>query len=125
MFHSYFTNRAFFVSLDNVFSEAETINYRVPQGSILGFLLFLLYVIDIPQTLSDSHTYLLADDTSIYYQHKDVVEIGNVLNKEFANMCEWLVDNNLSVTFDEDKTKCILFSKEKNIVGAQHNIREK
>ena len=108
-----------------MFSEAETINYRVPQASILGFLLFLLYVIDIPQTVSDSHTYLLADDTSIYYENKDVVEIGNVLNKEFVNVCEWLVDNNLSATFDEDKTKCILFRKEKNIVGAQHNIREK
>ena len=39
-------------------------------------------------------------------------------------MCEWLVDNNLSATFDEDKTKCILFRKEKNIIGAQHKYEK-
>ena len=41
------------------------------------------------------------------------MEIENVLNKEFANMCKWFVDNKLSIHFGEDKTKCILFSKEK------------
>ena len=74
------TKRAFFISLDNVFSEAGTINCVVPQGSILGSLIFLLCINDIPQALSDSHTYLYADDTSIFDQHmgatKDVKELG-------------------------------------------------
>ena len=96
-------------------SEAGTINCGVPQGSILGPLLFLLYINDIPQVLSDTHTYLYADNTSIFYQQKGVAEIGNVLNKEFANVCEWFVHNKLSIHFAEDKTKCILFSKEKNL----------
>ena len=65
--NSYHTNRAFFVSLDNQFSEAGTINCGVPQGCTLRLLLFLLYVNDIPQALSDSHKYLYADDTSIFY----------------------------------------------------------
>ena len=39
---------------------------------------------DIPQALSNSHTYLCLDDNSISYQYKDVTEIGNVLNKEFV-----------------------------------------
>ena len=86
--HSYLTDRAFFVSLDNEFSEAETLNSGVPQGSILGPLLLLLYINDIPQALSNSHTYVLSYDTSIFYEHKDVAKIGNVLNKEFANVCE-------------------------------------
>ena len=114
-YHSYLTNRAFFVLLDNELSKAGTINCGVTQGSILGPLLFLLYINDIPQVLSDTHTYLYADDTSIFYQQKDVAEIGNVLNKEFANVCEWFVHNKLSIHFAEDKTKCILFSKEKNL----------
>ena len=94
-FHSCVTNRAFFISLGTVFSEAETINSGVPQVSILGPLLFLLYINDIPQALLNTHTYLYADDTSIFCQHKDVIEIENVLNKEFANVCYWFVDNQL------------------------------
>ena len=67
LFHSYLTNRAFFVSLNNRFSKAGTANCGVPQASILGPLLFLLYINDISQALSDSHTYLYADNTSILY----------------------------------------------------------
>ena len=94
-FHSYLTNRAFFVSLGTVFSEVGTINCGVPQGSILGSLLFLLYINDIPQTLSNTHTYPYVNDASIFCQHKDVKEIENVLNKESANICDWFVDNKL------------------------------
>ena len=56
----------FFRSFDNVLSEVGIINCGVPQRSILGPLLFLLYITDISQTLSDNHTYLYADDTSIF-----------------------------------------------------------
>ena len=53
-FYSYLSNRAFFVSLDNVFSETGTINCDVLQGCILGPLLILLYINDIPQALSQA-----------------------------------------------------------------------
>ena len=70
-----------------------------------------------PCQSSDRHTYLYADDNSNFYQHKDVAEIENVLNKESAHVCEWFADNKLSLHFGEDKTKCILFSKKKNLLG--------
>ena len=63
-FESYLSNRKFLVSIDNVFSEAGTLKYGLPQGSILG----PLYVNDIPQSLSDAGSYLYADDTCIFYQ---------------------------------------------------------
>ena len=113
--HPYLTNRAIFVSLGTVFSEAGTINCGVPKGSILGPLLFSLYINDIPQALSNTHTYLYADDTSIFCQHKDVTKIENVFSKEFANVCDWFVDNKLSIHFGEDKTKCSLFSRDRNL----------
>ena len=79
---------------------------------IIRFVIFAIYINDTPQALSISHTYLYGDGTSFLYQHKDITEIENVLNKEFANVCKWFVDKNLSIHFGEDKTKCILFSKE-------------
>ena len=67
-FESYLSNRKFLVCIDNVFSEAGTLKYGVPQGSILGPLLFLLYVNDLLQSLSDVGSYLYADDNCIFYQ---------------------------------------------------------
>ena len=54
-------------------------------------IFLFLYINEIPPALSNIYTYLYADSTSIFYQHKDVRETGNVLNKEFANVCEWLI----------------------------------
>ena len=128
-FHSYLTDRAIFVSLGTVFLGAETINCKVPQGSILGTFLFLLYINDIPKALSNIHTYLYVDDTSIFCQCKDVTEIENVLNKEFVTVCDCFVDNKLSIHFGEDKTKCILFRRDKilpelNITYSNNKIKQ-
>ena len=97
----------------NVFSEAETLKYNVPQSSILGLLLFLLFVNDLPQSLSEAGSYLYADDTCIFYQHENVKQIENVLNKEFWSLFQWFIENKMSVHFGEDKSKSILSSKAK------------
>ena len=71
----FFQTKGFLVRLDNVFSEIGTLQYGVPQGSILGLLIFLLCVNDLPQSLSDTGSYLHADDTFIFYQHEDVKKL--------------------------------------------------
>ena len=60
------------------------------------------------------HT-LYPDRTSIFCHDKDVTEIEIVLNKEFAHACDRFGDNKLSIHFNEDKTKSILFSGDKNL----------
>ena len=107
-FESYLSNRKFLVCIDDVFSETATLQYSVPQGSIYGPLLFLLYLNDLPQSLSDAGSYLYANDTCIFYKHEGI-KIENVLNKEFSSLCQWFIDNKLSIHFGEDKTKSILF----------------
>ena len=53
--------------------------------------------------------FLYAVDTCLACQHKDINKIGNQLNKDFRNICDWFVDNKLISYFGEDKTKSILF----------------
>ena len=72
---------------------------------------------------------MYAGDTCIFYQHEDVNKIENFSNKEFLSLCEWFIDNKLSIHFGEDKTKSILFSKtrglrEINISFAGHSIKQ-
>ena len=57
-----------------------------------------------------STLFLHADDSCILYQHREVEEIEKQLNKDFENICDWSVDNKLSIYFGEDKTKSILFA---------------
>jgi len=73
------------------------IDCGVPQGSVLGPLLFLIYINDIAQssTLLDFH--LFADDTSIFYKHKNFIEMEEILNKELENVSNWLIANKLSL----------------------------
>ena len=62
-FNSYLSNRKFLICTDNAFSEAGPLKKSIPQGSILGLLLFLLYVNDLPESVSDAGSYLHADDS--------------------------------------------------------------
>ena len=83
-FECYLSNRKFYFCIDNVFSEAVALKYGLQHGSILGSVLFLLNVNDLPQSLSEAHSYLYGDGTFIFYKHEDVKKIEIVLNKKFS-----------------------------------------
>ena len=103
-----------FCDIRKCLSDAALINWGVPQGSILETLLILIYINDLPQALNETGSYLYADDTCIFYQDKDVEKIERVLNKEFSSLCEWFIDNKLSIHFGDDKIKIIFFSRMKS-----------
>ena len=86
----------------------------VPQGSILGPLLFLVYINDIAEAVK-SNLFLYAYDSCLMYQHRDVEEIEKQLSKDFENVCDWFIDNKLSIHFEEDKTKSIVFASKRNV----------
>ena len=62
---------------------------------------------------------LYADDTCLFFQHKNVKTIEKQLNEDFSSLCEWFVDNKLSVYFGEHKTKSILFGSKYNVKKAE------
>ena len=111
-FKSYLSERIFLVNIENKLSDFGKISCRVPQGSILGPLLFQIYVNDVSQAIL-STLLLYADDSCILYQHKDVVKIGKRLKEDFENIYNWFVDNILSIHFGEDQTKSILFASKR------------
>ena len=108
-YKSYLSSRKFHVNVHDKFSTSANLRCGVPQGSILGPLLFLLCINDTQQAV-DCDLFLYADDTCLLFQHKDLDRIKEELTKNFSNICDWFVDNNSSIHFGEDKTKSMLFS---------------
>ena len=97
---SYLCERKFKIGLNTSYSSPSNLLCGVPQGSILGPFLFLLYINDLPQAVvSDSLLYV--DDTCIVFQHKTVIE--KQLARDFSSLCDWFVDNKLSIHFDKTK----------------------
>ena len=78
-------------------SEAETTLCGVPQGSVLGPLLFLLYINDIYKSSSLFSFYLFADDTGIILSNNNLKELECLVNRELGNVSEWLKANKLSL----------------------------
>ena len=62
-----------------------------------------------------SNLFLYADDSCLVFEEKDVIKIEKQLNGDFKNICEWFVNNRLSIHFGEDKTKSILFVSKRKI----------
>ena len=118
-YKSYLSTRKFHANVHDKFFTSVDLRCRVPQGSILERLLFLLYINDMPQAV-DCDLFLYTDDTCLLFQHKDLERIKEELTKNFSNICDWFVDNKLSIQFGEDKTKSILFST-KNIKNKNWN----
>ena len=79
----------------------------VLQGSILGPLLFLLYVNDLKNASSVLDPIMFADDTNLFYTHANIQKLFSTLNEELAGISQWFTSNKLS--FNAKKNKIFLF----------------
>ena len=114
-FSSYLSDRKQRVILSNTFSNWASINAGVPQGSILGPLLFLVYINDIVNDIG-STIKLFADDTSLYIIVDDPITSSNSLNSDLEKIHQWA--KTWLITFNPSKTETVLFSRKHN--RAQH-----
>ena len=104
---NYLTNRKQYVYVDGHSSNLLDVSCGVPQGSVLGPILFLIYINDICN-VSDSLQYVLfADDTNIFCSENKLVDLQVILNRELSKLYVWFSVNKLSLNLD--KTNYILF----------------
>ena len=107
-FQSYLSGRSQMVGLDGILSDSSPVTCGVPQGSILGPLLFLCYVNDMATSIdADCKLILYADDSAILFSHRDPETISMKLGTALESCSDWLVDNKLSLHLG--KTECIMF----------------
>ena len=125
MFQSYLTGREQYVRLDKGQSQKLPIDYGVPQGSILGPLLFLIYINDITNCSSLLKFILFADDTSILCSNRNLEKLIEDINNELNILSDWFKANKLSLNVV--KTNYILFNlkdKLKNKHSSDSNLSD-
>ena len=100
---SYLANRYQFTSVNSQKSDKNIIDYGVPQGSILGPILFLLYINDLPKS-SNLKTLLFADDTALFASSNNYVSLEKIVNVEVKKIENWLLENKLSLNLKKSYT---------------------
>ena len=123
-FKSYFHQRKQYVQYCDSISSMSNIKTGVPQGSILGPLLFIIYMNDIAAVTNKFHFTLYADDTSLLEplctfavdSNEDYAEISKNINAELKLITDWLSLNKLSL--NAKKTKMMVFHHKQKIVNS-------
>ena len=115
-FRSYLTGRSQYVSINGINSNLSAISFGVPQGSILGPILFLIYINDFPKISTFFKFNLFADDSTLSckIKSKDPNVIVDKMNMELKIISDWLNENKILI--NSDKSKYILFNRHKNLV---------
>ena len=106
-FKSYLKDQVQYVLVNGSLSELFTLlNIAVPQGSILGSILFLIYINDL-FNCNNLFNILFADDTTALTKGKNIEDLSNFINSELQKLGTWLRSNKLAVK--TDKSKIIIF----------------
>ena len=114
-FQSYLANRQQQCQVNNSLSDKREIICGVPQGSILGPLLFLIYINDLPNCLTKTTPCLYADDSQIFATSNDSVTLANDLNSDLENVTDWLNVNKLQS--HPSKTKLMVIGSKQNLIN--------
>ena len=118
-FKSYMSNRVCRTLLNSQLSCESVIRCGVPQGSILGPLLFIIYINDLVKCIKTCKVQLYADDTVLYCSNTSIKSIELALNSDLVNLYNWMCQNKLSVNCN--KTVCMLLGS-KHMLSKEHTL---
>ena len=116
-FRSYLSERQQTCVINGRSSNSRFVRCGIPQGTILGPLLFLIYINDLPNCLTYSRARMFADDTNLTYASNNIYDINNKFNEDLASVAEWLSANKL--TLNQSKTEFMLIGSRQRIKTLQ------
>ena len=120
-FKSYLSDRCQMCNLFNNLSDPEHVVCGVPQGSIVGPLLFTIYVNDMPVCFSKCSVNLYADDTVFFHGSRDVGTVRSILQSELVSVYEWLCANRLSLHIGKTNSMLVC-SRQKRVHLQDSNL---
>ena len=121
-FKDYLFNRHIKVCFNGVLSQQQPVHTGVPQGSILGPLLFVLFFNDIVECLNYSKIVKYADNTVIFCSDKNIHSIEKWLNSDLENLSTWFDENELLINLKPGKTEVLLFGTAQRIAKTDRKL---
>ena len=118
---SFLIGRHQFTHIKDRSSSKLPITRGVPQGSVLGPLLFLLYINDLHKAIQHSSVHHFADDTNLLYTNNSLKKINKHINHDIKHLCQWLRSNKISL--NASKTEIITFKTKLKTINKHLNFR--
>ena len=116
-FDNYLSGRTQSVSVNGTYSDTSDLSLGVPQGSVLGPLLFIVFINDLPSVVHRCKIALYADDTALFFAGRDIQTIQSALQEDLNAVGEWFSLNRLLVNCD--KTNVMLFGSKQRLARSQ------
>ena len=116
-FKSYLSDRKQFAFINGYNSDLMPVDCGVPQGSVLGPLLFLIYINDLHKAIQYCKVHHFADDTNLFHTSKSVKNLNKLVNRNMKHLNNWLSVNKISLNVE--KTEVVIFKPPKKVYTSE------